>query len=176
MSIQIAWSFKAVAVTEMASFGNFYIFHSWWHWDLITHQQLRLTTEFKQLAWRLRSESSLFLTVINTFHPGVNKSDIKKSVICIDEAKDSGTDPCRTPHVLTDVVFDVVDDVSVVVDVYQGDPNLLLPALLSAYQRLSLLLGLRLWRTGIHKVGLQWERQRVRTHWHTLNTCLMWIL
>lgn len=43
----------------------------------------------------------------------------------------------------------------------QGDPDFLLPALLSAHQRLSLLRGLRLRRSRVHQMGLQWKRQRV---------------
>lgn len=50
-----------------------------------------------------------------------------------------------------------------VVVVSQGDPDLHLPAVLAAHQRLPLLLGLGLRRTGFNQVGLQWKRQRVRT-------------
>lgn len=46
--------------------------------------------------------------------------------------------------------------------VRQGDPDLHLPAVLAAHQRLPLLLGLRLRGTGLHQVGLQRKRQRVR--------------
>lgn len=59
------------------------------------------------------------------------------------------------------VVLDFL--VVVVVVVYQGDPDLHLPAVLAAHQCLPLLLGLRLRRTGINQVGLQWKRQCVRT-------------
>lgn len=44
---------------------------------------------------------------------------------------------------------------------HQGDPDLHVPAVLSAHQRLPLLLGFRLRGSGLYQVGLQWPRQCV---------------
>lgn len=67
----------------------------------------------------------------------------------------------RFDHSLFFLLQPVTDDIVFVVLVCQGNPDLHLPAVLTPYQCLPLLLGFWLWRTGVYQVGLRWKRKCV---------------